>query len=104
MKAIGGGTAKRTIQTQANEIKMLNFGNAKLNKPIVPPPPPPPPQKYYMKSYTYSAQPINRFQIFFSSAMNRFPGIFAKSKKYVIQIYISIRDKESLFIFIKLID
>ena len=31
------------------------------------------------KSFSYSAEPIHRFQIFFASSMNRAPGIFSKS-------------------------
>ena len=47
------------------------------------------------KSYTYSTQYIHRMQIFYCSAMNRAPGLFASSTSKITQIFSSTKVKKS---------
>lgn len=91
MKAIG---ARRQPNESAQDLKAKEAGEQ--YNPLKPPPPIVKIMKY-TKSFTYSTFPINRFQIFYCSDMNRSPGLFARSNHVFMQIFFSIRDSRNQY-------
>lgn len=77
-----GNIAQKPVPSTTNGAQTGNFQNRMIPR-----------------SYSYSSEHLHRMQMFYCSAMNRLPGLFAKSKFIMnIDIFFDKGQKKSIFI------
>lgn len=83
------GFSQKEVSSGINTKTHENVSSTQPINAFVPPIIKKPPKKntslsLISKCYTYSTDHIHRMQIFYCAAMNRYPGLFAKSSNEII--------------------